>query len=267
MNSTAATESQSESDGLRLVLPGRSLPAGAGWDWIAGGWKLFVRAPLMWIIAMVLILIAFILLGLVPILGGIVVQLLQPVIGAGLIVACHSLERGGEFELEHLFAGFKRNFGSLVVVGALFLLGGILILLVFLAFIGFSVGAAFLTVDPEQILNAVMASALTVLVGVLVMLALMVPLVAAYWFAPALVVMHDMSPLAALRESFFASFRNFIPFLVYGIILFVLAIVAAIPFGLGYLVLVPVVMASTYVGYRQIFTDEATPVAPRPTML
>ena len=98
-----------------------------------------------------------------------------------------------------------------------------------------------------------------------VMLALLVPLFAAYWFAPALVVMHDLQPIAAMRESFFACFRNFVPFIVYGIIVLVLAILAAIPFGLGYLVLVPVLMASVYVGYRQIFTEEAPP-APRPTL-
>jgi uncharacterized membrane protein len=68
--------------------------------------------------------------------------------------------------------------------------------------------------------------------------------------------MHDLKPVAAMRESFFACFRNFIPFLVYGLVVFVLAIVAAIPFGLGYLVLIPVLLASTYVAYRQIFTFE-----------
>jgi uncharacterized membrane protein len=111
-----------------------------------------------------------------------------------------------------------------------------------------------------------MASSLLLLMGLLVMLLLLVPLFAAYWFAPALVVMHDMQPLAAMRESFFACFRNFVPFLVYGIVLFILAILAAIPFGLGYLVLIPVVMASIYVGYRQIFTEETAPPVPKPTL-
>ena len=39
--------------------------------------------------------------------------------------------------------------------------------------------------------------------------------------------------------------------------------VAAIPFGLGYLVLVPVTIASIYVSYKQIFTEEGPP----PTVL
>lgn len=252
-------------DGLDLVLPGRAMPPGAGWDWIAGGWKLFVRAPVMWIVALVLILVACIAIGIVPILGGIVVQLLQPVIGAGFIVACHSLERGGNFELEHLFAGFKKGFGNLVVVGLLFMLGGIVIFLIFLAIVAITVGTAFLAGNYEQIYTTIAASMFTILVGFLVMLALLVPLVAAYWFAPALVIMHGMAPMAAMRESFFASFRNFVPFLIYGIILVILGVLAAIPFGLGYLVLIPVMMASVYVSYRQVFTEEPAPVAAQPT--
>jgi uncharacterized membrane protein len=257
MNSTSADLSD---DDVNLVLPGRSLSAGSGWEWIAGGWRLFLRAPLMWIIALILTFVVFVAIGLVPILGGIAVQLLQPVVGAGLIVASHSLERGGNFELEHLFAGFKKNFGNLVIVGLLFMLGGIVIMLVFVAILAMTLGTAVLgsiaSGTPDAVIAAAASSLLVILLGVLVMLALLVPLFAAYWFAPALVVMHDMQPLAAMRESFFACFRNFVPFLVYGLVIMVLGIVAAIPFGLGYLVLVPVIFASTYVAYRQIFTFE-----------
>jgi uncharacterized membrane protein len=113
-----------------------------------------------------------------------------------------------------------------------------------------------MTGDPELAISSGAASLGPILLGSLVMLALMVPLMAAYWFAPALVMMHDMKPLAAMKASFFACFKNFIPFLVYGLVMTVAAIVAIIPFGLGFLVWVPVAIASTYVAYRQIFTDE-----------
>ena len=258
MNTTSA--GLPADDDVNLVLPGRSLPAGTGWEWIAGGWRLFLRAPLMWIIALIIIFVAFIAIGIVPLLGAIAVQLLQPVVSAGLIIASHSLERGGNFELEHLFAGFKKNFGSLVVVGLLFLAGGVIIMLVFVALLAMTMGTAvlgaFASADPDAAIAAAGASIVMVLVGLLVMMALLVPLLAAYWFAPALVVMHDMKPVTAMRESFFACLRNFIPFLVYGLVVFVLAIVAAIPFFLGYLVLIPVLFGSTYVAYRQIFTYE-----------
>jgi uncharacterized membrane protein len=48
-----------------------------------------------------------------------------------------------------------------------------------------------------------------------------------------------------------------LPFLVYGIVGFLLAIVAVIPLGLGLLVLGPVMWGTMYVGYRDIFVRRA----------
>jgi uncharacterized membrane protein len=82
---------------------------------------------------------------------------------------------------------------------------------------------------------------------------LSVPLYMATWFAPALIVSHDLAPAAALKASFYACLKNWLPFLVYGVVLLVLGLAAAIPLGLGYLVLVPVLVASVYTSYRDIF--------------
>jgi uncharacterized membrane protein len=62
-----------------------------------------------------------------------------------------------------------------------------------------------------------------------------------------------MDVAAALKASFFACLKNIVPFLVYGIVGFVLAIVASIPVMLGWLVLGPVFIASVYTAYRDIF--------------
>jgi uncharacterized membrane protein len=241
---------------LKLVLPGRVEPAGAGWTWIAQGWALFAKAPVMWIVSIILLFIVALALGIIPLIGQVAFQLLTPVFAAGFVVACRSLERGEEFELEHLFAGFRTRFGNLVIVGLLTLLGWSAIFLVFAAFVGFSVLTAMLTGSADNILAAVAASTMTLLLGALVASALAVPLVAAYWFAPALVVIHDMSPLSAMKASFFGCMRNFIPFLVYGIIMTILAILAAIPIGLGFFVWLPLAITSTYVAYRRIFTED-----------
>jgi uncharacterized membrane protein len=56
-----------------------------------------------------------------------------------------------------------------------------------------------------------------------------------------------------MKASFTGCLRNVVPFLVYGIVGFVLAIVATIPLGLGWLVLGPVFAASVYTGYRDIY--------------
>jgi uncharacterized membrane protein len=240
---------------LKLVLPGRIEPAGAGWTWIVEGWKLFAKSPVMWLASIILLLIFLVVLRRIPHIGPVAIVLLNPVFAAGFMVACRSLERGGEFELEHLFAGFRTRFGSLVLVGLLTLLGCVAIILVFLAFAGFSLIGALLTGDADTVLAAGAASAVAIMLGSLVALALAVPIAAACWFAPALVVMHGMSPLSALKMSLYGSFRNFIPFLVYGIIMTLFLIIAVIPVGLGLLVWLPLTIASTYVAYRRIFTE------------
>ena len=68
----------------------------------------------------------------------------------------------------------------------------------------------------------------------------------AYWFAPALVVLNGEEPIAAMRKSFAACWRNIGAFLIYGIIYIGLAIVATIPFGLGWFVLGPMFAGSCY---------------------
>jgi len=247
---------------LRLVEPPRSTPAGAGVDWITQGWRLFARAPLMWVISILVVFVIAVVVGIVPLVGSIAFQIAQPVFGAGFVVACRSLETGGEFELEQLFAGFRRNFANLLVVGLIFLAAGLALMLVFFMFAGFGIVMAFVTGDENDVLPAIMASGVSIVFGTLVTLALLVPVMMAYWFAPALVMMHDMAPVAAMKESFRGCMKNIVPFIVYGFVMLVLAIVAVIPLGLGMFVWFPLAIASTYAAYRQIYTEEPEPAEP-----
>ncbi|HYC36758.1 MAG TPA: BPSS1780 family membrane protein [Usitatibacter sp.] len=266
MSTTA--EAKALDAGLALVVPGRREAAGAGWTWVVQGWRLFMAAPLMWVIAVVIMFVLAIVVNILPFVGSLIFQVLQAVFMGGFVAACRSLETGGEFELEQLFAGFSKRFVPLAIVGGLLLVGWIIIALVFAGVVGFSMLGAFMTGDPAAVAESMAASIGLILLATLLMLALMVPLLAAYWFAPALVMIHDMKPAAAMKESFFACFRNFVPFAVYGLVMFVTLIIAMVPFGLGLLVWVPLAITSTYAAYRRIFTDEAAvaPVAVPPSM-
>lgn len=248
-------------ENLKLVLPGKSVSAGQGVSWIGAGWKLFARAPLMWIVALLIIVVIAVVVNMVPIIGQIAFQILTPVFYGGLIVACRSLERGGDFELEHIFAGFKTQLANLCIVGAIFLVGMLALFVVFAFFAGFGILGAMLSGSTDDIAPALLASGFSILLGGLVMLALMIPLLMAYWFAPALVIMHGLGAWEAMKASFFGCLRNFIPFLVYGIVMLVLCIVASIPLGLGLLVWIPLSFTSTYAAYRDIFTEDSTPAA------
>jgi len=147
-------------------------------------------------------------------------------------------------------------------VGLIFLAASIVLLLIFAVFAGFGLVMAFATGDPQDAWPAIMASGMSILLGFLVMMALMVPLLMFYWFTPALVMLHDMPPVAAMKASFRGCLRNIVPFVVYGIVMMLLSLVAMLPLGLGLLVWVPVAVTSTYAAYRTIYTQDASPAEP-----
>ena len=93
-------------------------------------------------------------------------------------------------------------------------------------------------------------------IAVLLMLALLLPLVMAIWFAPPLVVFHELGAVEAMKQSFAGCLKNMLPFLLYGVVLLVAGVVASIPLFLGWLVLGPVIAASVYTAYRDIYFSE-----------
>jgi uncharacterized membrane protein len=56
-----------------------------------------------------------------------------------------------------------------------------------------------------------------------------------------------------MQESFTGCLRNIVPFLVYGVVMLALSLIASIPLGLGWLVLGPVLAASLYTSYKDIY--------------
>ncbi|MGZ8266792.1 MAG: BPSS1780 family membrane protein [Burkholderiales bacterium] len=161
------------------------------------------------------------------------------------------MERGGELELAHLFMGFRRNTAQLMLVGL----------------IGFGLTAAIMLpamvlVGAGSFVAAMMGSGTgtpavgaSTMLALLIVLALIIPVNMALWFAPALVMLQNQAAPRALAQSFKGCIRNFVPFLIYGVVLFVLGFVASIPFGLGWLVLGPVVFGSVYAAYRDIYFE------------
>jgi hypothetical protein len=229
--------------------PGRRVAAGRGWDWIAEGFALFRKQPGMWILTVVLLGVISILIGTVPLLGSLANVLLFPIFSGGLMLACSDQDKGGALELARVFAGFKQKTGDLVLVGAFNLVGWTIIAAVIFLVVG---GGVFMGIMRGG-MPGVGISLASMLIALLLVAGLSLPLHMASWFAPALIVLHGLAPAAALKASFFACLRNWLAFLVYGAVLLVAILIAAIPAFLGYLVLFPVLIASVYTAYRDIF--------------
>jgi hypothetical protein len=232
-----------------FVPGGRAVPAGNGWAWIASGWELFKRQPGMWIGIIVVFALILIVASLIPVAGGLLVTLFFPVFVGGIAIGCRALDEGRDLEMGHLFAGFRSRTGTLIGVGAVYLAVSLIVMLV----VGLSMGVGMMSMmgagDPE----AAAAMGTSILLAILIMFALMLPVIMAVWFAAPLVVFHDHGVTEAMKGSFVGCLRNIVPFLVYGVVLFVFSVLATLPVGLGWLVLGPVLAASLYTGYRDIY--------------
>lgn len=239
----------SEQSGGAFDPAGRNVDAGRGLEWLKQGWQLFVKNPGMWIAIAVILMVIVVVLSFIPVVGSLAVNFLMPVFTGGILLGCKSLTEGGDFGIDSLFAGFKQNTGNLIMVGVFYLVGVILItVLVFMIGGGAAFTGGLIGRGPG--VGVAMGG---FFLAMLVMLALLVPLAMAVWFAPALVVFRNIAPFEAMKASFFACLKNIVPFLVYGVILLVLCIIAMIPFGLGMLIMVPVTMGSVYASYVEIF--------------
>ncbi len=231
-----------------FVPGGHALPAGRGWSWITEAWQLFKRQPGLWIGIVLVLFVVFVGLGLIPFVGSLAGMLLGPVFAAGLVIGCRALDEGGELELSHLFAGFHERAGTLVGVGALYLAASLVVMLV----VGLGMGVGMFTMmggDPQ----AAAQMGLTIVLAMLIMAALLLPAMMAVWFAAPLVVFHQLGAVDAMKQSFVGCLRNIVPFLLYSLILLLLSIVATLPLMLGWLVLGPVLAASLYTAYKDIY--------------
>lgn len=239
-----------------LIPGGQAVPPGHAMSWVGGGWELFAKSPGIWIANIIILFFLSIFVSMIPILGGIASNLLTPVIIGGLMIGCRSLDEGGELRVDHLFAAFKKNTGQLVLVGLLWLVAVFAIVIIAVIVMAAMFGAAMLQSfgDQEALTQFLMESGWTmILLFVLLIMGLMVPALMAYWFAPALVVFHDLDAIEAMKQSFMGCLRNVGPFLLYGIVFFFLFIIAMLPVFLGLLIVVPMIYGSLYASYKDIY--------------
>lgn len=236
--------------------------AGRGWGWIVEGWRLFAKAPGIWLVIMLIYFGINIVLSFIPFFGTLASALLGPVLAGGLLYGAAELAQGRSLEIGHLFQGFRdqERLGPLAVLGLLGLAGGVAVAVVMFFFMG---GGLMLggvldstgTIIPPQTMTGLFAGA--GLIAFLLMLAIWVLLAMALWYGIPLVMLAGQYVWPAVQDSIAACWINMLPLLVFGLIYIVLAILAIIPMGLGLLVLGPVTVGAVYASYRDVFEPSA----------
>jgi len=220
-----------------------------GWRWIKQGWELFKASPWQWVLTMILYLAINVLLDVLPVIGALIQNLLSPILLAGLMLGCHAQAGGELFRAGYLFAAFRRPLRTLLRYAVLYVALSTLIMLP--AFLSITIAG------PEQSYGTVQ------LLGMFVSALLFAPLLMATLFPPVLLMLHPgLTARQAMWLSFWACYRNILPFFSYGLIALLLLVVAALPMFLGLLILMPVLTASVYFAYLDLFLGaDQEPVA------
>jgi hypothetical protein len=280
------------------AIQSRVVSAGSGASWWAEGWRLLRAHLRAWAAIVVVYFIITLLLNEVPRIGGIAEWLLGPVLLGGMMLGCDAARRGQPLRLSHLFDGFRApHFVPLLRVALWNLALGAIGVTAAAIVIAVGVGAAGVVDvanyadDPWRMWETL---GLTYLLLIALGLGFLAVLAMANWFAPALIVLNGATALAAMRASLRACLRNWLPFLVYGLIgigmllaggaLFVVLAglvgfetfvaiftgqgsVGTFTLGLALIIVVYAVLAavlaamtfgSTYAGYRDTLEADAT---------
>lgn len=232
----------------------RKVAASQGFRWVATGFRLYRKNPLLLSAAFGLLFGVVMALGLVPMVGDSLSELASPLMVAGFMAAYRALDEGRELELPDFLAGVRGPIIPLMTLGAVQLLGMLVISRIMLA-MGFDPQAVMVAARGGEASQAEMQAMMNQATPALLTgLALLTPLLMATWFAPALVLFGGARPATALGVSLKAVARNWAPMLTNSIALGLLLLIAAlVPLLLGLLVAMPVLFGSLYASYQAIF--------------
>ena len=227
-------------------------PANAGVSWIRQSFVMFAAQPAGWISLlscwMLLTVLVFVV---IPVAGPALATMLQPGLFAVFVIAARDQEAGQPVTLSRLFAGFRFNGRALLTLGSVTLLAEIMAV-VLLGLLGFP-----RTIPVEANGWPDMRAYVDLLDGkewmVFAGVGMMMLIKAVLWFATPLLALHPMRAGHAIRWSFDAFISNFLPLLLFGLLVSAIFFIAAMPWLLGLLVALPMYAIAHYASYRQVF--------------
>jgi hypothetical protein len=235
---------------MESTLKVADLPAGRGFGWITRAFHLFRRKPFAWIGLCAGWLVVTFGLLLLPLIGGAIANFLQPVFFASFAMTARKQDGGGEVLMGDLFIGFKRNARPLILLGAILLLAeGLIIMLLWLLGLPMGGGEGEKAITMVEYVEQLKGKEWILAVGFI----LTALVKGALWFAPQLIAFHDMPTSHAIRWSVYAALSNLGAMISYGMLLFLLFFVGLMPWALGLLVVIPLMVISTYFGYEEVF--------------
>lgn len=238
----------------QLLSKPRSCEAAAGINWLMKAANMIQKNFLLWLGISLTFLFIVGLLGNIPVIG-FIFSLMGLILVGGIMKGCAAQAQGDELRFDHLFSGFKTHLQPLIILCLLYIVGVVIALIpMFIAFGSLFLGLLFDNNAGESMTNFTLGA---VVVGSLLSLLLIIPLMMAIWFAPPLIVLHDLDAISAMKKSFKGFYANMIPMLVYGLVsAIVLTVFVLVTLGFGIIVVIPLIMVTYYTSYRDVWTDQ-----------
>ena len=195
----------------------------AGFSWLAEAARLFLKSPLMWLLmAIALCCTIFVFYGVFALsvallgsgvsigLGSAVLWILCFPLFGGLLLSAEALDKDNRLPIRNIYAGFRYKFRDLAVLSvcALLLLALFSLLwAIAIRAVAILLIAYFAPMHP--LLGYAMLEGLSPWFAAVSVVFHLIPF-AVIWFAPALVVLNDKTPLAAIRGSLRILRRNWL---------------------------------------------------------
>ena len=242
-------------------MQAQQLPASRGIAWVTAGFRLYRRGPPLLTTVTMAYLLVVMACGLVQPVGPFLLPLFLPALTVLVSNACLLLDGAADNARGVLLRGLSAQRKPLLRLGLLQLAGTVAVLLVDTLIGGGDWTGLAANAEAEQPLR------------LLRLLALAAPMLMALWFAPLLVAWNGVPAVKAMFFSLAASLRNWRAFLAYGATVMAVGVVLpgllmlAVGLAAGgllgpvsallrmllILIFAPVLMASVYLSYRDIF--------------
>ncbi|MBS9425641.1 BPSS1780 family membrane protein [Photorhabdus caribbeanensis] len=255
-NKNLSFNSNTISSNQEVFIPGgQFISSGESIKWIGQSWGIVRNKLSMWILLGIIYCIITIAIQFIPFLG-ILSEIFSSVFLGGLITMCEKQRTTGQCKPGLLFSGFQKNFASLLGVGALSLGVTLLGIIAMLIISNSTMDHILLYSQDGEIPIDIFENDLSSLyLGAFVLIIFNIFATALTWFAPALIVIHNLKFGVAVSMSLEAVKRNLLPGLLFFITLTVIFIISVMTLGLGFLISIPVFIVSYYSSYRSIFIN------------
>lgn len=224
-------------------MQGNSLPASRGLQWYKQGWAIFSKEKGNWVLMTLLASVGFILLNVIPLIGSLAALLIFPGLIGGMLYSAQEVSAGKSIKLDYLWIVFKdpKKRSEFLKLGLVLIAG------VFLAgiVVGIFMGDKVEGLNPNANLDVGFGTlAFLLIVGLLGFIV--------FSYASASILFRNLSVKEALKASLALGTQQLLPIATLYLLYTLFSILAAIPFGLGFLILWPVTMGAIYISYQEL---------------